>query len=161
MQKLTELGVDAVLLLVADRSVVRWEGGRRDAARTRLERVAREAAMQCRRCTLPRVEVGVALADVTAPGGGVALADVAAPGGGVALAHLGGPRPSLDRPCVLVGPEGGWSDAELSVAPALVGLGSTTLRAETAAVVAGSLLVALRAGLVAPGPAEPDNAEGG
>jgi len=149
VQKLTELGVDTVLLLIADRSVVRWEGDRRDTARARLEKVAREAAMQSRRCTLPRIEAGVALADAVGRGGGVALA------------QAGGAPPSLSRPTVLVGPEGGWSDAELSVAPALVGLGTTTLRAETAAVVAGSLLVALRAGVVAPGVRPPHNAEGG
>ncbi len=139
VQKLTELGVDEVLLLIAERSVVRWEGEKAAATRARLEKVAREAAMQSRRCTLPRIDVGVRLA---------ALADRP----GVALAHPGGPAPTLDRPCVLVGPEGGWSEAEVARAPGFVGLGATILRAETAAVVAGSLLVALRSGLVAPAP---------
>jgi 16S rRNA (uracil1498-N3)-methyltransferase len=44
----------------------------------------------------------------------------------------------------LIGPEGGWTDEELSAAQqqgfALVGLGSTILRAETAAVVGTALI---------------------
>ncbi|HAQ22744.1 MAG TPA: hypothetical protein DCR10_04265, partial [Acidimicrobiaceae bacterium] len=46
---------------------------------------------------------------------------------------------------VLVGPEGGWTDDELA-GRRTVGLGSTVLRAETAAIAAGTLLVALRDG---------------
>jgi 16S rRNA (uracil1498-N3)-methyltransferase len=128
VQKLTELGVDAIWLLVADRSVVRWEEARHA---DRLERVVREAAMQSRRCHLPEVRVGVTVA-------------AAATSAGVALADPGGAPPSLSRPVVLVGPEGGWSDAERTSAPWVVGLGPTILRAETAAVAAGTLLTALR-----------------
>lgn len=136
VQKLTELGVDAIWLLVADRSVVRWDGSRAEGAAARLARVAREAAMQSRRCRLPEVRVGLPVAEAA----GVP---------GAALADPGGSPPGLDHPVLLVGPEGGWSDAEREAAPATVDLGPTVLRAETAAVVAGSLLVALRSGLVA------------
>ncbi len=68
----------------------------------------------------------------------------------VALADPGGPPPDLDHPTVAIGPEGGWDDEELQAAPATVGLGASVLRTETAAVVTGALLVALRAGIVAP-----------
>lgn len=135
VQKLTELGVDAIWLLVADRSVVRWEGERGAGHAERLARIVREAAMQSRRCHLPMVRVGVTIAEATT-GSDVALAD---PGGG---------PPTLARPVVLVGPEGGWSDAERAAAPAVVGLVPTVLRAETAAVAAGTLLAALRHGTV-------------
>jgi 16S rRNA (uracil1498-N3)-methyltransferase len=133
VQKLTELGVDAIWLLVADRSVVRWDG--KAGTADRLDRVVREAAMQSRRCHLPEVRVGVTIADATADGA-------------VALADPGGAPPSLDRPVILVGPEGGWSDPERAAAPSVVGLGPTILRAETAAVAAGTLLTALRHNLV-------------
>lgn len=134
VQKLVELGVDAIWLLVADRSVVRWE----DAAAgrvARLERIVREAAMQSRGCRLPAIRVGVPVTEAMAEGD-------------VSLADPGGAPPSLERPVVLVGPEGGWSDAERSAARSLVGLGPTILRAETAAVAAGTVLTALRDGLV-------------
>ena len=51
---------------------------------------------------------------------------------------------------VLVGPEGGWSDAERGRDLPVVALGDGVLRAETAAIAAGSLLAALRWGAVGP-----------
>ena len=51
---------------------------------------------------------------------------------------------------LVVGPEGGWSEAERGTDVPRVRLGRTVLRAETAAVAAGALLVALREGLVTP-----------
>jgi len=132
VQKLTELGIDRIVPLRAARSVVRWDGARRTQQTERLRRVAREAAMQARRCHVPHI------ADLCAPG------DVV----GAAMAHFGGAPPDLDHPVVLVGPEGGWSDSELSAAPT-VSLGPLVLRAETAAVAAGVLLGALRDHLVA------------
>lgn len=135
VQKLTELGVDGIWLLVADRSVVRWEGGRATRHAERLARVAREAAMQARRCTLPALRTGLAVSE--APTGSA----------GAVLAHPGGGPPLLGAP-VLIGPEGGWSEAELRRAGTTMGLGPTVLRAETAAVAAGTLLTALRSGVV-------------
>ena len=140
VQKLTEVGVDRIVVLAAARSVVRWEGERAAKQVERLARVAREAAMQSRRVWLPSVE------------GVVPFADAAGWAGGVALAEPGGAPPSLDRPVVLVGPEGGWSADELGAEVPRVDLGPTVLRAETAAVAAGVLLSALRAGMVRPCP---------
>lgn len=126
VQKLTELGVDRIIPLRAARSVVRWEGDRAAGQVDRLRRVAREAAMQARRCILPAVD------DVTALG--------AAPG---ALAEFGGLPISLEHPAVLIGPEGGWDRVETE-GRAHVSLGPLVLRAETAAVAAAVLLGALR-----------------
>ena len=138
VQKLTEIGVDRIVPLLTARSVVRWPLG--DGGQVaRLRRVAREAAVQSRRVWLPVVDGVSPLAAI-----------VGQPG--VALAHPGGRPPVLDRPTLLVGPEGGWDDAELAGAPAVVGLGPSVLRTETAATVAGTLLCALRAGVVTPGP---------
>jgi 16S rRNA U1498 N3-methylase RsmE len=49
-----------------------------------------------------------------------------------------------------VGPVGGWDDDERATVRGSVGLGPTVLRAETAAVVAGALLCALRCSVVLP-----------
>ena len=138
VQKLTELGVDRILPFVADRSVARWEGERGVRHVGRLRRVAREAAVQARLTFLPEV------ADLTD------FASVAALPGAARCDRGGGP-PGLDRPVLLVGPEGGWSDAERDRGLPVVGLGPTTLRAETAAIAAGALLTALRAGAVVAG----------
>ena len=135
VQKLTELGVDRIVPLLAGRSVVRWTGDRAVGPVARLRRVAREAAMQSRRAWLPVVEEPSTFDDAAARRG-------------AALAVAGGDRPSLDRPVVLVGPEGGWDADELATGLPTVGLGPNVLRTETAAVVAGALLVALRSGLL-------------
>jgi 16S rRNA (uracil1498-N3)-methyltransferase len=94
--------------------------------------------MQCRRAWLPTV-VGLAtFAAVTARPG-------------AAIADAGGAAPTLDRPTILVGPEGGWTDEERACGLPSVGLGPHVLRAETAAMAAAGLLSALRARLVRPG----------
>ena len=138
-QKLTELGVDRIIVLRTARSVVRWEGDRDQRATDRLRRVAREAAAQCRRPWLPEVLGTVGLDELGA-----------LVGGPIALARPGGDRPSLGHPAVAVGPEGGWDEAEIERFEASVGLGPTVLRAETAALAAGAALCGLRAGLVGP-----------
>jgi 16S rRNA (uracil1498-N3)-methyltransferase len=139
VQKLTELGVDRIVPVVTDRSVARWEGERAGRRLERLRAVARAAAMQSRRVRLPQVD------DVTA------FADWAAGAGSAgALAHPGGAPISLSRPAILVGPEGGFSEAETACGLPAVDLGPGILRAETAAVAAGTLLSALRVGLVLP-----------
>lgn len=137
VQKLTEAGVDRIVPFVASRSVVRWEPERAARQVERLRRIAREAAMQCRRAWLPDVAVVVSFPEAV---------DIAGPA--TALAVPEGDRPGLDRPAVLVGPEGGWADDELACGLPTVAVGAHVLRTETAAVAAGLLLCALRAGLV-------------
>ena len=139
VQKLTELGVDRIVPIRTARSVVRWDGTRAARTEARLRRVAREAAAQCRRTWLPSVEATTSFE---------VLADLS--DGAPLLARPGGGPPSLDHPFVAVGPEGGFDDEELDRFPGGVGLGPTVLRSETAAVVAGALLCALRAGLARP-----------
>lgn len=137
VQKLTELGVDVIVPVAARRSVARWEGERSARNLARLEAVAREAAMQARRPRLPEVRP---VAPLAAAVGGI---------GPFALCEAGGTTPlSLDRPALFVGPEGGWSEEEVGLAPAVVDLGPTTLRAETATIAAGTLLCALRSATV-------------
>ena len=139
VQKLTELGIDRIVPLVSERSVVRWSGARGASAVARLRRVAREAAAQCRRVHLPEVGDVVRFADL--PG--------LAPPGQVGLAQLSGDRPGTQQTVVAVGPEGGWSSEELGAGLPTVGFGLSVLRAETAAVTAGALMASLRTGTVA------------
>jgi 16S rRNA (uracil1498-N3)-methyltransferase len=140
VQKLTELGVDRIIVFAASRSVVRWDDAKAAKQVERLRRVAREAAMQCRRTRLPAVDGLASFADVVALPGAVG-------------ADRGGSPPSLDHPVVLVGPEGGWSPDERAALAATVGLGDQVLRAETAAFTAAALLGALRSALVVERPA--------
>jgi 16S rRNA (uracil1498-N3)-methyltransferase len=137
VQKLTEVGVDCIVILSSVRRVVRWDGERAAKHLERLRTVARQAVMQSRQLWLPEVV-------------GVHPVTELAPKPGVAMAAPGGVSPALTWPTVLVGPEGGWAPEEYEVAGATVSLGPAILRTESAAVVAGVLLTALRAGLVQP-----------
>ncbi|MEJ7584500.1 MAG: RsmE family RNA methyltransferase [Acidimicrobiales bacterium] len=130
-QKLTELGVDEIRPFVAVRSVVRWDEAKAIVATQRLRKVAREAAMQSRRCRLPTVHP-------PGPWGGVAALP------GAALAERDGGPVTLAHPTVLIGPEGGWAPEERAGGLPRVGLGPLVLRAETAAIAAGVLLTARR-----------------
>lgn len=139
--RLTELGVDRLIPVVARRSVAQWDGARAEAALQRLKRVARDAAMQCRRSRLPLIE---SPSPTTALVGrrGLLVAD-----------RTGQPADTLGDPgsggwLVAVGPEGGFDDEEraaLGDAPRL-GIGPHVLRAETAAVAAAAALSGHRRG---------------
>ncbi len=137
VQKLTELGVDEIIPFVAERSVVRWDEERSRRNTERLRRVAAEAAMQSRRVWLPEVQE-------------VTTFEELAVAGELLAADRDGAAPTLARPAVMIGPEGGWSESERARFAGTVGLGPSVLRAETAAFAAAAMLGALRAGLVAP-----------
>jgi 16S rRNA (uracil1498-N3)-methyltransferase len=130
VQKLVEIGVDRLVVLRSERSVVRWEGPRGEAAVERLRKIAAGAACQSRRPWIPEIEGVVALADLCSREP-------------VSLARYGGAAPGVGK-VVCVGPEGGFTEEELSLGSANVGLGDTVLRSETAAMVAGVLVCALR-----------------
>jgi 16S rRNA (uracil1498-N3)-methyltransferase len=135
VRQLTEISIDRIVPFVSARSIARPDTARAGRQVERWRRIAREAAMQCRRPQLPVV------AEVTTFDELVAQA-------GVAGTEREGAPPDLDHPVLLVGPEGGWDPIELQQVPHVVALGPLMLRAETAAVAAGVLLAALRADLV-------------
>jgi 16S rRNA (uracil1498-N3)-methyltransferase len=140
VEKATELGAAAIHPLATARGVV----DRLNQAR--LEAIATEAAEQCERLTVPAIAPLVALDAFLAQRRGerplyAALERADAPRLVVALERAGAGD-------LLIGPEGGWSDAEraaLAAAPVVVpvSLGPRILRAETAAV-AGLAVLALR-----------------
>ena len=144
VQKLTEIGVDEIIVLAPTRrAVVRWGD---DKHMQKLLKVAREASMQSRRVWLPTIEGPVMLADVCARPG-AAVADPAGapltasgPAGSPLTAAAHSTAPSL----VIIGPEGGFDDGELPASVARVSLGGTILRAETATLVAATLLADMR-----------------
>lgn len=139
VQKLTELGVTDLVLLVAERCVPDPGPSRWPARVARLERVAAEAVEQCGRTRLPRIAGPLPLSGYLArpsPGPRLLLdPDAARP-----LARL---VPAEGPLALLVGPEGGWTASETADAvragAVQVELGPRILRAETAAVAAVGL----------------------
>jgi 16S rRNA (uracil1498-N3)-methyltransferase len=144
VEKATELGVERILPVEAARS----EKGLFEASRKRSERwerIAREASQQSRRVTIPEILPAVRLekALATEADARFFLEEGEAP---PLLQAVPARRVSADRLAVLLGPEGGWTDAERQSAAQAgwtpVSLGPTVLRAETAAISALAILVA-------------------
>jgi 16S rRNA (uracil1498-N3)-methyltransferase len=142
----TELGLDAVHPWQAERSIVRWTGGRPGKSDKTAKAVAKweaallAAAKQARRTRVPVVrEVldGVGVASTGGPGALVlVLHEEAQSSLGEAVAEVAEGAEALDRIVMVVGPEGGISPAELT---ALTGagavpvlLGRNVLRSSTA-----------------------------
>lgn len=131
----TEAGASAILPVLAERSVAR--GDRSD----RWSRIASSAAQQCGRADVPTVHAPTTLHE--------ALATLP-PNTLVLLAHPGSttaPPAASDNPLALcIGPEGGWTPAEVqsidSAHAQRVSLGPWVLRADTAAAVGTALAVA-------------------
>jgi 16S rRNA (uracil1498-N3)-methyltransferase len=139
---LTELGVDLILPFRSTRSVVRWEGDRVPTATARLRRVAREAAMQCRRAGLPEIAEPVDV-ETLALHRSVVLGDPA----GVPVAEIA--TPTEGEWLAVVGPEGGLDAAERDRltggdGATTVAIGPHVLRTETAAVALAAALTARR-----------------
>ena len=126
VQKVTELGVDRIVLLHAERSVVRWKAARVEAQLARLQRISDEACRQSRRVWRVQIDAPVEAAS--------ALEEFV-------VAEPGGRRLEPTDRMVAIGPEGGWAPHELARAQASVSLGSTILRTETAAVATTTLCV--------------------
>ncbi|QKT04260.1 16S rRNA (uracil(1498)-N(3))-methyltransferase [Ectothiorhodospiraceae bacterium 2226] len=142
LQKAVELGVHRIVPVEASRSVVNLRGERAEKRWAHWRGVVVSACEQCGRALVPEVlpprplaewlaEDDAALRLLLAPEGDGALADMAPPHGLVS---------------VLIGPEGGLSEAEREACRAagfrFLRLGPRVLRTETAAVAALAVLQA-------------------
>lgn len=129
----TEVGVAAFRLIVTERCVARELSSRR---LERLRAIAREAAEQSERGAVPMIGGPAPFETELAPGR-VLLAERE---GATRLADLA-PPPAA----VVVGPEGGFTPAELAAASradvAFAWLGPRILRAETVAVAAAAVVL--------------------
>jgi 16S rRNA (uracil1498-N3)-methyltransferase len=126
VSKLVELGVTTIRPLISDNMQVKFKGEHRDKILERWQRIAREAAGQCRRTYDITITDPVKISDVPVD---VAVAEPGTTG------SLRGIR------AIAIGPEGGWAEGEWSEKQLRIGLGTTVLRGETAAIVAATLLV--------------------
>jgi 16S rRNA (uracil1498-N3)-methyltransferase len=138
IEKLVEVGADAIVLVAAERAVVRLDGERAAARQKRLQAVAEAASRQCGRADVPPVSMPLALPAALAAAASEILL-VCHPGAGPSPAARGAASVAI-----LVGPEGGLAPGELDRALAAggvpVSLGPYVLRAETAGPVAVAAL---------------------
>ena len=142
IQKATELGVDRIVPLGTSRSIPIVEGERESLRRERWHRIAQEAAKQCGRTVVPDVTQIHELDDFFSQGEGTRMI-------------LWEEEPTPLREVIekidpkrgitlLIGPEGGFSEDEVSTAQdsgfLVAGLGQRILRAETASLSVLSIL---------------------
>ncbi len=147
VEVLTEVGVDVVVPWAAERCVAVWKGERATKGLARWRSTAREAGKQARRAWLPEVAPLATTDDVVTRVADADLAlvlheDADLPLGGLDLAGVG-------SVLLVVGPEGGLTDAEVDrlrdAGALVVRLGSAVLRTSTAGVVAvGAVLARTR-----------------
>lgn len=135
----TEAGVDALVPWSAGRCVSRWTSpDKADKGVLRWQSVAREAAKQSRRSTVPRVSPLVSTADVCALITSSTNAVVLHEAGSIPIARAG--LPHRGELLLVVGPEGGVTPDELTAfrtaGAQVVRLGREVLRTSTAAAVA-------------------------
>lgn len=152
VEKATEVGVAAIRWVATERSA-RDEDAYGASQLARLRRIAHAAVEQCGRAVVPEVggvgSLGEALAG-TGPGqlvpGDLRIALDPTGESPNSIVALDDARCPALRLALLVGPEGGWSPAELAALDAAgvgrLALGERILRVETSAVVAAGLALA-------------------
>jgi 16S rRNA (uracil1498-N3)-methyltransferase len=150
VRQVTELGVTRLIPLECERSTVQLDAAGRQAKLKRWQRLAKAAAEQSARLRIPAIEAPCDLAAtraLLADYDGLLLLWEEAPEGPLGeltediLKHAASPV----RIAVIVGPEGGFSTAEVAAlcqaGARLVSLGASILRTETAALVASALVL--------------------
>ena len=143
VQKATELGVSRIVPLTTERAHGRLNQDQGDKRLDRWRRISLEALKQCGRRRLVEVTEPITIGTLTeAKDSGFLL--VFTEKGGTSIAAALRQVGSLGAITALIGPEGGWSAAELTFlegrGATAVSLGPRILRTETAAVVAIALI---------------------
>ncbi len=131
IQKLTELGISRIIPLVTERSIIRWDESKIEKLMAKWTSVAKQACMQSRRVWFPTIERPHPVADLP-----VTVAPQP-----LLVADPTGRQITTEDSCIAIGPEGGFTEAELNLGERVC-LPGGILRAETAAVAAATLLSA-------------------
>jgi len=145
VQKATELGVKRITPVLTEYGVVKLDAARAEKRRDHWQKVAASACEQCGRVRLPLVDAPVTLNEWfgTAPAN-VDTQLILKPGAKTALPAIAAPPTKV---CLLIGPEGGFSDIEYEDAEIAgfepVAIGPRVLRTETAAIAAIAIMQSL------------------
>lgn len=147
LQKATELGVEEIVLLQSERSIAKIRNLDRDFKLERFNRIVKEAAEQSKRTRLPLLYRIIHMNELPEIEADVKLMAYEGRQGNTS-SFLSAVKTikSGQRVAILIGPEGGFSDDEVSEAIEYgyqtVSLGRRILRAETASFYALSVLAA-------------------
>jgi 16S rRNA (uracil1498-N3)-methyltransferase len=145
VQKATELGVKRITPVLSQYGVVKLDNARAEKKREHWQKIAASACEQSGRTRLPLIDTPISLKNWF--GNKPASVDaelILAPGAATPLASITAPETKV---CVLIGPEGGFSEAEYKDAAVsgfeAVSLGPRVLRTESAAIATLSVLQSL------------------
>ena len=147
IQKATELGVEEIVLLQSERSIVKIRNIDRYVKLQRLNRIVKEAAEQSKRTRLPLLYRVIKMDQLFEVEADVLLMAYEGEAGNTSsfLSAVKSVKPG-ERVAILIGPEGGFSVDEVNQAKEYgyktVSLGKRILRAETASFYALSVLAA-------------------
>jgi 16S rRNA (uracil1498-N3)-methyltransferase len=141
VQKATELGVQRISPVLTDFSVVKLEPDRAAKRRDHWQKVAQSACEQCRRNIVPAIDAPQSLLDWFGDNAGSDKLQL------ILRADARDSMPAINMPgsdlTILIGPEGGFSEAEYERATVAglraVRLGPRIMRTETAALAAISI----------------------
>jgi 16S rRNA (uracil1498-N3)-methyltransferase len=144
IEKCVELGVARIIPMVAHRT----EAHLATAAQKRVERwqrIARQASEQSRRSSLPEISQPVKINEAVNMAGGTRIV-LAESEENVMLRDALPADTATAEIALAIGPEGGWTESELELFRGAgwiaASLGSTILRAETAAIAATAIALA-------------------
>jgi len=145
VQKATELGVKRISPVLTDHGVVKLDGKRAGKRREHWQKIANSACEQCGRTRPPLIDDPVPLkAWFGAKTDATDVDLILRPGATMSMAALEAPQTKV---CLLIGPEGGFSDNEFEDAEVAgftaVSLGPRILRTETAAIAAVAVVETL------------------
>ena len=141
VQKSTELGMHAMIPFEAERSIVKWDAGKGEKKRVRLQKIAKEAAEQSHRVKIPEIHTIHTFKQLIESAKSyeaviVAYEEEARDSNGKRFAEILKSMYDKDSMLIIFGPEGGISESEvakLKEAGALfTALGPRILRTETA-----------------------------
>lgn len=143
IQKTVEIGVSRIVPVITERTVPdpdKMTGKKLD----RWEKIASEACKQCLRSDPALIEAPMSLKEVFSDETS-GLKVICHPGADIQLKGVLNSSAERGGISLLIGPEGGFSDREISEASAAgwtaANLGATHLRAETAALVIPSIVI--------------------
>ena len=145
VQKATELGVKRITPVLTEYGVVKLDTARAEKRRDHWQKIANSACEQSGRTRLPLIDTPMPLKNWfgTKPES-VDAELILTPGDTTPLSSIPAPETKV---CVLIGPEGGFSDAEFEDAAVSgfqsVSLGPRVLRTETAAIATLAVLQSL------------------
>ncbi len=145
VQKATELGVKRITPVMTEYSVIKLDAGRAEKRREHWQKIATSACEQSERTRLPLIDIPMPLKNWF--GNKPETVDtelILTPGVATSLSSIRAPETKV---CVLIGPEGGFSDAEYKDAAVAgfqaVSLGPRVLRTESAAIATLAVLQSL------------------